>query len=111
MAVTIDGLKKSFNTLTVTIDEHDNREINTTIDNNLGEIIKFYAPVGRTGSEAIIDFRYFDGINYYFYRYFIPFNTIVKEHSDSHIKGSFLGQILYGTETISLTNGSFTITY
>lgn len=121
LIVTIGGVKKTFNTIIVAPNdayEEPAKDIIATINNNPNELIEITLGVGKTGTNALISFRYFDGTNEYFDESIngIPFSMIVQENTGTKIKGTFSGQVARWDNVSdfikkNMTNGSFEINY
>ena len=114
--MTIDGVEKNFNTVIVdrdtynagTTDEYTELVVTATIGTSTNEMVVFRLDELDLGSDAIYSFTYNNGSMQY---YNDGVNTNVTTNSGNKITGNFSGNITSGSDTKTISNGSFEVNY
>jgi len=111
----INGVSKTFTTITVTEQEYTDGgftytdvTVTAALSSEPTKLIQFVAEKGITGTDANWSFIYND--NDTFYEKTPTFTTTVIESSETKLKGTFAGSMSDETQIIVVTGGSFNIT-
>lgn len=115
--MTIDGVAKSFNNVTVT-QQNEGSDVYLTVMGTVGtsttDIVTFDLYRGDVGADAVDSFGYNTSGQSYFDD--SALTTAVQTNSGGKLKGTFSGTLEgfdsnFNTVTIAVTNGTFNISY